>query len=76
MDFSLTAEQAALQATARRYAREQMAPVAREIEASGEPLSPEWVRRYAEMGFLGINVAEGGGQAAIRCAHAPDRAAA
>ena len=56
MDFSLSPEQAALQASARRFAREQMAPVAREIEASGEPLSAAWMQRYAELGFLGINV--------------------
>jgi len=58
MDFTLSAEQAALQASARRFATEQMAPVAREIEATGEPLSAAWMKRYAEMGFLGINVAE------------------
>lgn len=58
MDFTLTAEQAELQASARRFAREQMAPVARAIEASGEPLSGEWMKRLAGMGFLGINVAE------------------
>src|SRR5450755_3474954 len=58
MDFSLTPEQAELQATARRYAREQMTPVAREIESSGEPLTRDWMKRYAAMGFLGINVAE------------------
>jgi len=56
MDFSLSPEQAALQASARRFAREQMAPVAREIEATGEPLSAAWMKRYAELGFLGINV--------------------
>ena len=56
MDFSLSVEQAALQASARRFAREQMAPVAREIEATGEPLSAAWMKRYAELGFLGINV--------------------
>lgn len=58
MDFRLSAEQAELQASARRFAREQMAPVARAIEASGEPLSGEWMKRLADMGFLGINVAE------------------
>lgn len=57
MDFRLTPEQQALQTAARRFAREQMAPVAREIEQSGEPLSHAWLQRYAEMGFLGINVA-------------------
>ena len=34
-----------------------MASVAEEIEAADEPLSGEWRRRYAEMGFLSVNVA-------------------
>lgn len=58
MDFKLTAEQRALQETARRFAREEMRPVAEEIERTGEPLSDAWRKRYAEMGFLGVNVSE------------------
>lgn len=57
MDFELTPEQRALQEAARSFARDQMAPVAREIERTSEPLSKEWKRRYAEMGFLGVNIA-------------------
>lgn len=56
MDFELTAEQRELRDTARAFAREQMAPVARELERTNTPLSKEWKRRYAEMGFLGINI--------------------
>ncbi len=58
MDFRLTAEQDALREAARRFAREQMAPVARELEASNEPLPAAWRRRYAEMGFLAVNLPE------------------
>jgi butyryl-CoA dehydrogenase len=58
MDFQLTDEQQALQQAARRYARERLVPIAREIEESGEPPSRELVREYAAMGFLGINVPE------------------
>lgn len=58
MDFTLTEEQRALQETARRFAREQMVPVAQSIETEGQALDREWVRRYAEMGFLGINVSK------------------
>jgi butyryl-CoA dehydrogenase len=58
MDFSLTDEQHALQHAARRFAREQLSELAREIERSGEPV-PDAVRaRLAEMGFLGINVSQ------------------
>jgi alkylation response protein AidB-like acyl-CoA dehydrogenase len=58
MDFQLTAEQKALQETARRYAQERLPPIASELEASGEPPSHELVREYAELGFLGVNVPE------------------
>lgn len=58
MNFTLTDEQRALQETARRFAREQMTPVAQHVETDGQPLDRQWVRRYAEMGFLGINVSK------------------
>lgn len=58
MDFRLTEEQKALQETARRYARERLPALARQIEATGEPPSHELIREYAEQGFLGINVPE------------------
>ena len=57
LNFELTSEQLTLQETARSFAREQMAQVAREIERTSAPLSKEWKRRYAEMGFLGVNIA-------------------
>jgi len=58
MDFSLTDEQKALQDTARRFAREELADLARELEERAEPV-PDAVRaRLAEMGFLGINVGD------------------
>jgi butyryl-CoA dehydrogenase len=56
MDFQLTDEQSALQQAARRYARERLPALAREIEASGEPPSHELIHEYAELGFLGINI--------------------
>jgi len=58
MDFTLSEELQALQETARRFARDELTEVAREIEERDEPLSLEWRRRYAEMGFLGVNIAE------------------
>ncbi len=56
MDFELTEEQRALQATARDFARSEMIEVARSLEQSAEPLSRDWKRRYGEMGFLGVNI--------------------
>ncbi len=57
MDFSLTDQQRDLKEAARRFAREQLREVAEDIERSGEPLNRAWLKRYAEMGLLGINVA-------------------
>ena len=56
VNFELTSEQAALQETARSFAREQMTAPAREIERTSTPLSKDWKRRYGELGFLGINI--------------------
>jgi len=58
MDFQLTAEQRQLQDTARRFAQAEMTDVAHELEDKDVPLSDEWRGRYAEMGFLGVNVPE------------------
>ena len=56
MDFRLNEEQFALQAAARKYARERLAPLAAETERTGAPPSHELLHEYAAMGFLGINV--------------------
>lgn len=62
MDFQLTDDQRALQETARRFARTELVSVARELEAKNEPVSMALRKRYAELGFLGINIpAEYGG---------------
>ena len=58
MDFRLTDAQRELQEAARRFASEQLPPLARQLEDSGEPVPHDWLTRYAELGFLGINVAE------------------
>ncbi len=58
MDFQLTEEQEQLRETARRYSREQLPEVAEKIERTGEPPTKALLKRYAEMGFLGINIPE------------------
>lgn len=58
MDFSLSEEQGALRETARRFAQEELKPLADEIESSGEPVSRELRGRLASLGFLGVNVGE------------------
>jgi butyryl-CoA dehydrogenase len=56
MDFRLNDDQRALQDAARRFAQAELPALARELEEAGEPLPDAWVKRYAELGFLGINL--------------------
>ena len=58
MDFSLTPEQKELQSVARAFAQKEMTSVAKELEKKKEFLPDEWFDRYAEMGFLGINISK------------------
>lgn len=58
MHFRLSDEQRELQEAARRYARERLPAIAKEIEATGHPPSHELIREFAQQGFLGINVSE------------------
>jgi butyryl-CoA dehydrogenase len=63
MDFQLAEEQIELRDSVRRYAAERLIPIAEEIERSGDPPTSELVREFADMGYLGINIApELGGQ--------------
>ena len=57
MDFGLTAEQQDLRDAARSFARRELPGIANKLEAHNEPPGRELVRRYAELGFLGINTA-------------------
>jgi alkylation response protein AidB-like acyl-CoA dehydrogenase len=56
VDFRLSDDQLALQAAARKYARERLTALATETERTGAPPPHELIREYAQMGFLGINV--------------------
>src|ERR1700722_803272 len=57
MDFNLTGEQRAFQATARQFARDEMMPQARDWD-EGEIFPVEAVRKAAALGFGGIYVKE------------------
>jgi alkylation response protein AidB-like acyl-CoA dehydrogenase len=52
MDFELSPEQVRIQAEARRFAHEEVAPIAREADEKGE-FPKHLVRRMGELGFLG-----------------------
>jgi len=58
MDFRLTDEQRELQQAARAFARAELRPIAEVLERDNVPPSRDLVKRYAEMGFLGVNVPE------------------
>jgi len=55
MSFFLNEEQQALQEAARRFAQKELPALADSVEESGKPVPHDWLKRYAEMGFLGIN---------------------
>lgn len=56
MDFQLTDEQRALQDAARTFARAELPDLAREMEAKDFSVPADMMRRYGEMGFLGVNL--------------------
>ena len=56
MDFRLTEEQQELQQAARTFARAELPAIAAQLERDNAPPSRELIKRYADMGFLGINV--------------------
>lgn len=58
MHFQLTDLQRELRDTARAFARAELPAIARQLEEDNAPPSHELVKRFAEMGFLGINLPE------------------
>ncbi|MGI9440807.1 MAG: acyl-CoA dehydrogenase family protein [Parvibaculales bacterium] len=56
MDFQLTDEQKELQATARKFARNEMPAIAEKCETSGQPVDKKMLKKLGDMGFLGINI--------------------
>lgn len=58
MNFRLSDDQRELQAAARDFARAELRPLAEQLERENVPPPRELVKRYADMGFLGINVSE------------------
>ena len=57
MNFELTPEQQSVQSEARRFALEEVAPMAREADESGE-FPMHLVQRMGELGFLAGPIAE------------------
>ncbi|MBL8482147.1 MAG: cyclohexanecarboxyl-CoA dehydrogenase [Rhodocyclaceae bacterium] len=66
MDFALTPDQDALVETARRFARNRLAPGYRQREKD-ERIEREVVREMAELGFLGLELPESAGGLGLDC---------
>ncbi|NNE60998.1 MAG: acyl-CoA dehydrogenase [Woeseia sp.] len=64
MDFRLTDEQQMIQAAAREFAQNEIAPVAAKFDISGE-FPVETIRQAGELGFMGIEIPEEYGGAAL-----------
>ncbi|MXO97006.1 acyl-CoA dehydrogenase [Erythrobacter aquimaris] len=58
MDFRLTEQQRELQDAARIFARKELPDLAREMEEKDFSVPADMMRRYGEMGFLGVNLPE------------------
>ena len=56
MDFNLSEEQKELQNSVRKFAKNELIDIARQIEETDEPPSVEIRKKYAELGYLGINL--------------------
>lgn len=56
MDFQLSSEQRQLRESVRRFAQAELPGIAREIEETHAPLPRAMMRRYADLGYLGINL--------------------
>lgn len=65
MDFSLSAEQQMLQETARRFAQTELPAHATDIENNNAPPNLVLRKRFAEMGFMGINLPSAYGGAGL-----------
>lgn len=58
MNFQLSEEQRSLQDTARTFAKKELPEIAAELERTGQAPPASLLKRYASLGFLGINVPE------------------
>ena len=58
MKFTLSDEQLALQQAAREFARSELPKIAQDLEARNVAPSHDLIKRYAQMGFLGMNVSQ------------------
>ena len=58
MNFDLSDEQQALQASVRKFAQNELPEVAKKVEETNQSPGIELRKRYSELGYLGINISE------------------
>lgn len=56
MDFSLNAQQTALQETVRRFARSELTTTAADVEANDHAPGADVLKKFADLGLLGVNL--------------------
>ena len=56
MEFTLDEQQKALQETAKKFAENELPGKAREIEVNNIPPSKDLLKKYSNLGFLGVNL--------------------
>ena len=56
MEFTLDEQQKALQETAKKFAENELPSKAREIEVNNIPPSKDLLKKYSDLGFLGVNL--------------------
>jgi len=56
LDFTLSNEQIELQDSVRNFAKNELTTVAAEIELTGKPPNKKIIKKFSEMGFLGVNL--------------------
>ena len=64
MNFSLNEEQLALQETVRKFAQKELPGIAKKIESKDESVDKTILKKYADLGLLGVNLPKeyGGGE--------------
>ena len=64
MDFSLNEEQLALQETVRKFAQKELPDIAKKIESKDDSVDKIILKKYADLGLLGVNLPKeyGGGE--------------
>ncbi|MFN0041549.1 MAG: acyl-CoA dehydrogenase family protein [Burkholderiales bacterium] len=58
MEFGLTSEQQQMREAARKFAQTELPALAKELESKHQPVPESMLRRYASLGYLGINLPE------------------